>query len=68
MIGLLEKIVFLCRKRIWILEGRPMVQYKGFHCGICGKYIDKQFSIPKYESDGEWWDTWGLCENCKCIR
>lgn len=48
----------------WALTGRPCITYRGFHCGICGKWVDMTFEIPKYCSAGEWWDTWGLCNKC----
>ncbi len=47
----------------WILCGKPMLSYSGFHCGICGKWFDEPFSIPDYQSSGEWVDSWGLCLN-----
>ena len=51
----------------WIIKGKPTVQYPGFHCGCCGKYTKKAFSIPEYQSKDGWWNTWGLCSNCgKC--
>jgi len=48
----------------WLQEGKPMITYEGFHCGLCGRWEDEEFSIPKYKSDGEWWDTWGICSQC----
>jgi len=49
----------------WRLKGKPMIHYSGFHCSCCGKWVDKCFSIPEYQSVDEWWDTWGICEECK---
>jgi hypothetical protein len=46
----------------WLLNKKPFVTYEGFHCGICGKWIEKQITIPKYKSNGFWFDTWGLCK------
>jgi len=49
----------------WLIEKRPYIVYKGYHCGLCGKWVGKEFSIPKYKSCGHWGDTWGICINCK---
>jgi hypothetical protein len=38
-----------------------MIHYPGFTCGCCGNWINKPFSIPKWKSEGEYWDTIGLC-------
>ena len=48
----------------WLLKGRPYLRYPGYHCGCCGKWVEKSFSVPVYKSQGEWGDTWGLCEAC----
>ena len=48
----------------WALQGRPKVKYQGYHCGCCGKWIKEEFSLPIYQSYGEWWDTWRLCLEC----
>ena len=49
----------------WILSGKPMISYPGFHCGCCGKWNAIPFSLPKYLSMGEWIDGWGVCPgNC----
>lgn len=53
----------LFRKLLWIYRGRPMLHYKGFMCGCCGKWNDEPFDMPKYQSCGEWWDTIGVCRN-----
>ena len=50
------------QKRQWIKEGCPMIKYDGFHCGLCGKWVNKSFEIPKYKSLGKFWDTWGICD------
>ena len=42
-----------------------MISYKGIHCGCCGKWVNRPFSIPTSRSEGEWCDTWGLCPKCK---
>lgn len=47
----------------WIFKGKPMVEYNGFNCGCCGKWVRKNFQVPKYLAD-RWGDTWGLCEKC----
>jgi len=48
----------------WILKGRPTIKYEGFHCGICGAWIDKKFEMPTYKSNGKWADTWEVCDEC----
>lgn len=52
----------------WLLKGKPMIYYEGFHCGICGRWTFQPFELPEYKSDGEWWDTWGVCEKCREIK
>ena len=47
----------------WKLKGCPVITYHGYHCGLCGKWVKEQFSIPTYKSSGKWWDTWGLCKD-----
>lgn len=49
----------------WIKKGKPYKEYPGFHCGCCGKWTEEKFKIPEYKSNGEWFDTWGLCNNCR---
>ncbi len=49
----------------WIRQGRPMVEYEGYHCGLCGKWWSVSFKVPKYKSMGEWIDTWGICPKCE---
>ena len=46
----------------WLFTGRRMISYPGFMCSCCGKWVGGPFSIPEYESCGEWGDTIGLCE------
>jgi hypothetical protein len=41
-----------------------MLSYPGYACRCCGKWTDEPFTIPKYQSAGGWWDTWGLCDEC----
>lgn len=48
----------------WIWNGKTYIKYAGFNCGCCGKWIKKKFKVPKYQSQGKWCDTWGLCEEC----
>ena len=48
----------------WHLKGKSMIQYRGYHCGICGKWVNEPFSVSEYQSAGEWWDTWGMCNEC----
>jgi len=49
----------------WIVKGRLYIDYEGYHCGCCGCWENEKFSIPTYKSNGEWADTWGLCNECK---
>ena len=48
----------------WKRQGKPSVVYSGFNCGCCGKWVIKKFSIPTYKSIDEWWDAWGVCDEC----
>ena len=48
----------------WIIKGKPVLQYSGFNCGCCGKWVNRPFSVREYRSMGRWWDTWGLCDEC----
>jgi hypothetical protein len=48
----------------WKLKGKPTISYTGYNCGLCGKWVDKSFSVPTYKSLGSWWDTWSVCEEC----
>ena len=48
----------------WFLNGKPMIKYPGYTCGCCGAGVMKEFEVPEWNSAGEWWDTWGLCEEC----
>lgn len=43
----------------------PYIKYNGFHCGCCGTWIEEEFTVPKWDSAGWWWDTIGLCNGCK---
>jgi hypothetical protein len=49
----------------WLLKGKPMIHYKGYNCGCCGKGWMIPFDVPEYQSAGSWGDTWGLCPNGK---
>lgn len=52
----------------WLYKGKPMIKYEGFHCGCCGKWHGIPFEVRKYQSAGEWWDTWDVCpKNEPCI-
>ena len=62
--GEMSRIITFFRWLKWYLKGKPMVQYRGYHCGICGKWVNEPFSVPEYQSAEEWWDTWGVCEEC----
>jgi len=61
----LYKIRRAYRRWKWQGEGAPMLEYSGYHCGICGKWIEDRFFVPSYRSDGEWQDTVGLCPKCR---
>lgn len=54
----------ILRKLKWILNGKLMIKYPGCNCGLCGKWIDKEFEVPVWNSCGRWWDTWGICDEC----
>lgn len=66
----------LIAKMKWILNGKPTITLPGFHCGCCGKYIEKPFKIRNYnskeniivETDEDyqkyWYYTWGMCDTC----
>lgn len=59
----------LFRKIKWYLRGKPMISYPGYHCGCCGRWINKSFEIPEYDSVGPDGDTWGLCpDNTGCQK
>ena len=60
MMGIFRLINWL----VWLWQGKPMVNYDGFNCGCCGKWVWHQYSVPTYKSDGSWWDTWDLCNDC----
>jgi len=59
-----KEMFFLIKKFVWKLKGSKFVSYDGFHCGLCGRWVNKSFKIPEYMSIGEWWDTWGICKEC----
>lgn len=48
----------------WKVQGSPVIEYAGFHCGICGGWVRKGFTIPTYQSVGARWDTVGMCIEC----
>ena len=54
----------IIRKIKWLLNGKPVLKYSGFCCGLCGKWVDREFAIPEWRSCGTWWDTWGMCDEC----
>jgi len=47
----------------WIIRGKPMQYYDGFHCGCCGKWIMQRMVVPDYLDIGL---PWGLCDDCIC--
>ena len=53
--------MMIIKKLIWKLKGSKHIDYYGFMCGCCGRWWNIRQSIPTYKSDGEWWDTVGLC-------
>ena len=59
------KIRTWLKKKLWEIKGKPMISYSGFNCGLCGAWVAKPFQIPTYQTDGEWWDTWGMCDKCR---
>jgi len=52
----------------WLFSGRKTIDYPGYHCGCCGKWVDKPFSIPEYDSCGKFADTVEICEECNKVR
>lgn len=64
-----ESIMTFCKWLYWLTHGKKVLTYSGYHCGCCGRWTEKKFSIPTYKSDGSYWDTIGLCPNeCKEIK
>ena len=67
-------MIRLFRWLMWLLRGKPMLKYEGYHCGCCGRWVKEQFEIPTYRSDGRFADTIGLCKYCEasdydvCVR
>lgn len=56
------------RKIKWYLQGKPMLEYEGVNCGACGRWLNAPISVPEWESNGKWWDTWGICADIdKCV-
>jgi len=58
---LIGKIFYFFRYLWWLIKKKTYIEYDGFNCGCCGRWWDKPFKVPTYKSNGEWWDTWGLC-------
>ncbi len=48
----------------WRWLGKPMIEYAGYNCGLCGRYVCESFQVPEYQSHGKWWDTWSACDRC----
>jgi len=40
------------------------LDYPGYHCGLCGKWVDHPQSIPKHLSGGSHFDMIGMCGKC----
>jgi len=57
--------MLLCKWILWKLSGSKILIYNGYHCGCCGRWVKEVFKIPKYKSQGNYWDTWGLCPDCE---
>lgn len=51
----------------WRRDGKPMIEHPGFHCGICGNWVNQPFKIRDYQSLGDWVDRVGLCNKHKSI-
>jgi len=47
------------------LLSKELIYYDGFNCGCCGKWWNISFTVLKRKSQGEQWDTWGLCPKGK---
>ena len=58
---MIRKIINYIEHRNWIKRGKPVVKYEGYNCGCCGTYWNIPFEIPEYDSEGKYWDTWGMC-------
>jgi len=56
-----EKIMRIYQIIKWLWQGAPMIYYEGYHCGCCGNWVNKPFIISTLQSQGKWWDGWGLC-------
>jgi len=39
------------------------IHYSGYHCGLCGAWINHPVSVPKHLSDSRS-DTIGMCGTC----
>jgi hypothetical protein len=72
MIYKLENIEIIMSRFIkylkWLRYKKPNIIYKGFNCGCCGIWVNKEFSVPQHKSLGSWWDTWKICDECKKIN
>jgi hypothetical protein len=40
------------------------IEYPGYHCGCCGKWVNDVYFVPERMSVGWRWDTIGLCSTC----
>ena len=49
----------------WKYNGKPTIKHNGYHCGLCGKWIDKPFETPEYVGRHPLYG-WGVCPNEKC--
>ena len=53
------------RRWKWRRDGALMVEYRGYHCGLCGDWVEDRFFVPEYRSVDEWQDTVGMCPKCR---
>lgn len=58
------KIRRLYHRIIWRLFKKDYIEYKGYHCGCCGKWVGESIKVRTCDSVSKWWDTWGICKDC----
>jgi len=65
---MIRRIQYFLRWLKWLRDGKPMIAYPGFHCGCCGKWVNRPFKIPAYKSVDSWADTIDLCDDeLRCV-
>ena len=55
----------------WILKGKPfIVTHKGYHCGCCGRWWDKEIRVPEYQKDKTPKEEfWSVCpDKCEAVE